>query len=106
MAPTKKYKTYSEKRLKLAVRSVKDGERTLRNASKVFQVPKDTISRWKSGVNTGVRKKSVLDSDEEQYLKGHMFRCAKLGVAFNNKMLIESALHIIWSRKDPAERNA
>lgn len=101
----KKYKNYSEEQLKLAVNSVTRKERSLRAASQTFKVPKETISRWIRGVNSGERTKSVLDPHEEQHLKEYIFSCAKLGYACSNKVIIDSALHIIWSRKDPVKRN-
>lgn len=104
----KKYKKYSDFQLKLAVNSVKSGQKSLREAAGTFNVPICTLVRRVKDVNFlvnfGENEESVLDPTEEQFLKDNILKCGKLGYGCNNKTLIKSALEIIWSRTDPAKR--
>lgn len=101
----KKYKNYSDLQLKLAVNSVKRGQKSLRDAAKIFNIPICTLMRRVNDVNSGENKESVLDSTEEQFLKDNILKFGKLGYGCNTKTLIKSALEIIRSRADPAKRN-
>jgi Tc5 transposase DNA-binding domain len=101
------YKSYSKEQLEAAVLAINTKEKSVRSAALFYKVPKSTLNRIVFGKNSGKKPGpvSALTIDEENSLKQYIFRCAKVGVACNGKTIIDSALYIILSRKDPAQRS-
>jgi hypothetical protein len=103
--PKKRFK-YNPEQMLMAIEAVQRGELSQRCAAIRFEVPQTTLSTKLRDVYEG--KKSgpapMLSEEEESYLKKHIFECAKVGVGYTNKDLIDSAVHIIGCRKDQAAR--
>lgn len=99
------YKNYSSEQLQSALNSIKTKQKSLRGAAKHFDVPQATLSRIMNGkkLNKKPGPEGLMSVEEEDRLKNHIFRCARAGVALNARSIIETALYIISSRKDPTK---
>jgi helix-turn-helix, Psq domain len=79
----RKYHAYSESSVEKAVRKIKSGKLSLRQASKKFNVPKSTLSNRARGVHSGKPGHSTAFSEqEEQSLLNHIQAVSDWGFPF------------------------
>ena len=65
---TRVYQNYSKQTLQTALRQIRRGQIGLRDASRVFGIPKSTLSRHKRGPVKKQGGQTVLTEEEEQHL--------------------------------------